>query len=369
MKVSKIPGLGRFGIFIDEVDLMTISDTEWMEIGHLHMQNLVTIIRKSNCTKERYGELVSKLGDSRPTAVTARKYKKKFGKDWYWVMDQAQMDSNLIDEDDKWRIKVAEQVTERTTNGYALAKIAGGYDSQGLPKGFFSDGELLWHSNESGTLTYTPGVALLGSENMIKSSTGFITTPDYYESVGESFRSELNEMIIIHRYRPNSISPGNDPKQDKILEVNMCPVPDTEVPLVITSPGGITGLHYSINTTYGIKGMTKKDSDKVFEKINKELFVEKYTYDHWYTNNDDLLLFDNSITLHRRLGYIDGRVAYRIPHDYTYLQSGPWMPYSQKEYQRRYTAEIREIVKELEIKSFKLPKTNLIDKVWELFNV
>ena len=369
MKVSKIPGLGRFGIFIDDVDLMTISDEEWMEIGRLHMQNFVTIIRKSNCTKERYAELINRFGDARPTAVTARKYKKKYNRDWYWVVDQARKNSDLIDEDDKWRIKVAEQATERTINGYAMARIAGGYDGNGLPKGFFSDGELLWHSNESGTLTFAPGVALLGSENMIKSSTGFITTPDYYESVSESFRSELNDMIVVHRYRTGSISPGNDVKQDKVLEINMCPVPDTEVPMVIRSPGGIVGLHYSINTVHSIKGMSLKDSQRVFEEINKNLFVEKYIYDHWYQNNDDLLLFDNSITLHRRLGYIDGRVAFRIPHDYTHLQDGPWVPYFQEEHQRLYNREIREIVKELDIKNFKLPKISIVERLRGLFNV
>ena len=48
MKITKIPGLGRFGIFIDDVDFTTITNEEWMEIGQLHLQNLVTIIR--DCT-------------------------------------------------------------------------------------------------------------------------------------------------------------------------------------------------------------------------------------------------------------------------------------------------------------------------------
>jgi hypothetical protein len=39
MKVSKIPGLGRFGIFIDDVDFEHMSDDQWMEIGRLHLEN------------------------------------------------------------------------------------------------------------------------------------------------------------------------------------------------------------------------------------------------------------------------------------------------------------------------------------------
>ena len=33
MKISKIPGLGRFGVFVDDVDFDHITDEEWMEIG------------------------------------------------------------------------------------------------------------------------------------------------------------------------------------------------------------------------------------------------------------------------------------------------------------------------------------------------
>ena len=367
MKISKIPGLGRFGIFVDDVDLTKINDEEWMEIGKLHLQNLVTIIRDAKCTKERYPELVAKFGDIRPPTYTARKYKKKYQKDWQWVIDQAKQNSDLIDDDDKWRISVAENVTERTTNGYALGKIAGGYDKNGNPKGFFAEGELLWHSNESGTLTSCPGVALMGWEKMIGSSTGFITTADYYESVSESFRNELNDMIILHRFTPNKISPGNRGDQDRLLATHMCPVDDSEVPLVMRSPGGITGLHYSVNTVHSVKGATLKESQKIFETINKNLFVEKYIYDHWYQTNNDICLFDNSITLHRRLGYIDGRFAYRLPHDYTHLQDGAWIPYMQPLYQRRYARDIQEVVLEANV-DFKLPPYGIIDRIRSLWD-
>ena len=45
MKISKIPGLGRFGIFIDDLDLDNIEDEQWLEIGKLHLDSLVTILR------------------------------------------------------------------------------------------------------------------------------------------------------------------------------------------------------------------------------------------------------------------------------------------------------------------------------------
>jgi alpha-ketoglutarate-dependent taurine dioxygenase len=148
-----------------------------------------------------------------------------------------------------------------------------------------------------------------------------------------------------------------------IMNANMCPVPDTEVPLVIQSPGGIKGLHYSINTVYQVKGMSKAESDLLFERINKELFVDKYVYDHWYKNDGDFLLFDNSITLHRRLGSTEGRMCYRGTFDYTHLQTEPYQPYFQHKYQRAYNKQIREVAKISELEHFKLPNRTWRDFV------
>jgi alpha-ketoglutarate-dependent taurine dioxygenase len=180
------------------------------------------------------------------------------------------------------------------------------------------------------------------------------------QNVSNSFRSELDEMILVHRFTPGKINPGLRQEQDEVMHANMCPEDDTEIPMVIQSPGGITGLHYSINTVYSIKGVTKEESDKVFAEINKELFVEKYTYDHWYKNDGDFLLFDNSITLHRRLGDIKNRLCYRIQHDYSNLQSGVWQPYHQVDVAQKYEDEISYYVELAGIRDFKLPSRQFV---------
>jgi hypothetical protein len=102
--------------------------------------------------------------------------------------------------------------------------------------------------------------------------------------------------------------------------------------------------------------MIKKESDRVFDEINKNLFTKKYMYDHWYQSNDDLLLFDNSITLHRRLGNIEDRLCYRLQFDYTNLQDKPYQPYFQKKFQKQYNNQIREYIGLYKLKNFKLPK-------------
>lgn len=362
MKISKIPGMGSLGVYIDDLDLEHVSDDEWMEVGRLQMQNLVTILRNIRCSKERYAELIAKFGQQRVPTGVGKKFKRRYGQDLASLVKLAREHPEQLDEQDRLWIRTIEQTTERTTNGYAIMRVAGGYTDDNVPIGYFSEGELLWHSNESGTLTFTPGVALMGWQKMVGSSTGFVQTVDYYQNVSESFRSELDEMIVLHRFMPGKIGEGIPQSQDELLGVNMVPEDDKEVPMVITSPGGLRGLHYSINTVWQIKGMTLEQSRRVFEEINQELFTEKYVYDHWYQQDNDLCLFDNSITLHRRLGLTDGRMAFRIPHDYTNLQSGPYLPYADHpKIQRQYNREIREIIGITGIKNFKLPQRSLLE--------
>lgn len=362
MKVSKIPGLGRFGIYIDDVDLANISDEEWMEIGKLHLNSLVTIIRDTNLTANRYKELISKWGD--PRSIHSYQVSKKYRRTLPELLEQvANGNTQDIDaEDVKWlnetiRIAVKDQHDQVTY----MTKITGMKNEKGEAEGMFNDGELLWHSNESGNLTFTPGVSLLAIEGVTQSATGFVTTTDWYERQSNSFRSELDEMVCLHKFTPGKINPGLSQDQDFYVYKNMCPVDNTPIPLVIQSPGGIRGLHYSVNTINQIRGMSVAESQKLFARIDKELFTDEFVYDHWYKQNGDLCLFDNSITLHRRLGETLHRMCYRVQYDYSRLQDKPYLPYSQPEFARPYARQIRDIAKHLGLVDFKLPPRHWTD--------
>lgn len=357
MKISKIPGLGNYGIFIDDLDLANISDEQWLEIGQLHLKNLVTIIRNTNIDWRKQSDLMTLWGEntSGMTYTLLKKYNESSIKD---VMYRIMRNDPTIEEDDKAALLEMTNMVERDTMSHrsSVMRVSGQKDAQGRAIGMFAEGDLLWHSNESGTLTFVPGVSLLGSQNVVGSATGFLTTTDYYENVSESFRSELDDMILVHRFTPGKINPGLRKEQDVVMHKNMCPEDDIEIPMVIQSPGGIKGLHYPINTAYLIKGLSKEESDKVFESINKELFVDDYIYDHYYQNENDLLLFDNSITLHRRLGDVDKRLCYRIQHHYTNVQSSPWQPYFQQPFINDYVDQMSDRAKVLRLDNFKIPE-------------
>jgi alpha-ketoglutarate-dependent taurine dioxygenase len=342
MKVSKIPGLGRFGVFIDDLDFATITNEEWMEVGKLHMESLVTIIRNVKVEPKAYEQWIYKWGTQRVLEALRLNKKHSVVSVGHLYGEEEAGGVPVDPKDQEWvknlvNVLAIDEVGPQT----AMLRVSGKKDENGRPIGMFQEGELLWHSNESGNLEFSPGVALLGHSGVVGSATGFLTTPDWYESQSESFRSELDEMIICHEFTPGRINPGLREEQDDIMYRNMCPQP-TEIPLVISSPIGIKGLHYSINTINTIKGMTKEESDKVFDYINKTLFVDEYIYDHWYQQDNDLCLFDNSITLHRRLGGIADRMCYRIQYDYDKVA-----PVGNRYYQEPYNSLYKQKLKDI----------------------
>lgn len=329
MKITKIPGLGRFGVYLDDVDVTNISDDEWMEIGKIHLESLVTVIRGNNIDYKTYYRRIMQWGPSRWNRPIAfyEKYKKPL-KDLVMNNELDADDTVLLENSRRWQI-------DKRCPG--IVRVTPRKNAKGEALGVFADGELLWHSNECGDTAFTPGVALMGWESMIGTATGFCTSPDWYEKQSEAFRSELDEMIIIHNYRSQSISPIIIEDQENFYKNNMCPDPNMRVPLIIRSPGGIKGVHLGANTFDGVDGMSKADSDKLFEKIRSELIVPEYTYDHWYETDKDIVLFDNSITLHNRsihekIGVAPNRVGLRIQYDFTKLTGGDYQPFYQQEY-------------------------------------
>ncbi len=347
MKITKIPGLGRFGVFVDDLDFTTMTDEQWHELGQLHLDSLVTIIRNVKLQPNEYESWIRKWGDPRALVEYRMrvKYKTKTIADIY---NKTEFNGVKVDEEDQqWIETVIGMMPEY--NETKMLRVSGRKDESGKPLGMFAEGELLWHSNESGNLCFSPAVALYGQEGVVGSATGFLTTPDWYEEQTNAFRSELDEMVLLHKFTPGRINPGLREDHDFMMYKNMCPEP-SELPLVLESPKGIRGIHYSINTIESIKGMTVEESNKVFDYINKTLIVDKYIYDHWYKQDNDICLFDNSVTLHRRLGGVTNRLCYRIQYEYNRLVPSPSPRYILEPFKTQYYEDSVKINEVLDIK-------------------
>ena len=358
MKISEIPGLGSFGHYIDDVDFSHLSKEEWFEIGRIHLNGLVTILRNVNITRDQYVARIREWGPNKGTRNSRAHFKIKYGEN-FDPKNEGAFDQFNVSEEDRNYLKFKRHFVEQTEGGNYLTRISGERDAEGNSLGAFSDGELYWHSNESSELTFAPEVALLGYQNMTDSSTGFVQTADLYQSFSDSFRSELDEMVVIHEYIPGGINDREitDPNLGNVLRMEFCQFDGSEVPMVLTSPGGHKGLHYTTNTATGIKGMTKEESSKIFKIIDEKLFTDKYVYDHKYVTDNELLLFDNSITMHRRKdpGH-PNRLAYRIQYDPSNVLDSPWYPYNHlPKYAEKYKKQTHELINLLQLTDFKLP--------------
>ena len=310
-RITDIPELEGYGVFVDDIDFKTLSLREWKELGQLHLQKLVMVIRKSGLkNKKVFYRVLKKWGEHRQNyaAILFDKYP--------WAEGQADklLSSSEVSQEDKEYIKEFKRIGGHSRKEGNILRVTG-KKINGYRTGLFAHGELLWHSNECGDLAFTPGVALLGQHGMTKSATGFMVTTPYYYSVSDSMRSELDEMVLIHNFVEGKI---NVDGENNIVYKNMCPFPNTEIPMVIQSPAGIKGLHYSFNTVTG------SNNDRLLAEVRKGL--EKYTYDYWWENDDDLLIFDNTIVQHRRLGDTTDRLCLRYQFDYTHLQDKIYQP-------------------------------------------
>jgi hypothetical protein len=311
MKITPIPELKGYGVFVDDIDIKQLTRDQWMSLGKLQMEQLVMVIRNTGININHFHKVMKMWGKCRQNYAAKEEHSSEIAKEYARIGGHAKT-GHIV--------RVAEN------------------------NGLFGSGELLWHSNESGDIAFTPGVALLGDHGMKKSATGFMVSSPYYYSLPESFRSELDELILIHNFQEGKIN-AND--ENNVVYKNMCPDPETEIPLVIQSPAGIKGLHFPYNTTTRIKDFSQEDSIRILNELRWGL--SSYTYDYWWENDDDLVIFDNSIVQHRRLGDTTDRLCYRYQFDYTYLQykvtGKPYMPYLQEPYISRYKEKMADITK------------------------
>jgi alpha-ketoglutarate-dependent taurine dioxygenase len=344
MKVSKIPGLGSFGVYVDDIDMDHIDDEQWHELGKLFVKELVVICRDIKMTQTQYATWIPKWGPFK--ASFRAKFFHKYGNN----LDATKPETwGVADEDDLRWLKSRRYQLEDIGDGKYLTRVYGRKSADGQPLGYFSHGEVYWHSNESSSLTFSPAVSLLGWDHMQGSSTGFVQTVDLYESLSSSLRSELDDMVLVHKFTPGRINDNELEDSELALHTRyaFCPEDGMETPLVCQAPNGRKGLRYTVNSKSHIKDLDPKKTQELFDYLDKLIFTESNIFDHFYPGHDqkDLLLFDNSVTLHRRLAGHPDRKAYRLQFDLSPLLDQAWTPWVHlPEYHAKYCHEISDLV-------------------------
>lgn len=342
LTISDMPGFGSFGAYVDGLDLSTVTEEQWMELGQLFIDRLVVVFRSVVITKTQFLDWIPKLG---PLRATVRLYfNRKYGVNFDATRPETW---NQFDEQDQKWLRGRQYQLEPSGDGRFLTRIHGQQDAEGHHLGYFSHGDVNWHCDESSMLTFTPAAALLGWQHMKGSCTSFVQTVDLYESIPDSLRRELDDMVLVHRYQKGRINEAELYDDDLALHMRMgwCPVDEAETPMVCSAPNGRRGLRYSINTRYKIKGASEQESQQTFDHLESLLFDPRWICDHHYETDHDMIWFDNSVTLHRRLGGHKNRKAFRQQFDVSPLLAKPWRPWGHHAgYDAQYHNQMLELI-------------------------
>ena len=310
MKVSKMPGFGSLGTVIENFDWRNPED--YKRLKDINVESLVTVVKGDST--DQFPHLVKNFRHIVTVRNLANRRIMRHGPKWKTT--QSPEEQRAVELTKRWSLG------EFAPNWH---RVTGKRDEEGHRIGAFGDTELLWHSNEYASYTFCPVVALYGSNHMNTSATCFLQTVDWYEKQTESFRSELDELIVVGKWDNELLQPGSSFEDHITMKMAFVPDDTLRTPLVVKSPGGRKALHWSTWIT-GFEGMSQQDSDRLLEKIKKEIFVDEYQYDYWWDHSQgDMVLFDNTVTMHMRKvkenldlkSELHERLGYRNVGDYT----------------------------------------------------
>lgn len=290
MKTRKLEGFGSLGVEVYDLDLKTCSDAELVELGKIVIDQLVVYVNEQNCSVSpaRLNHIAQVFGDPFG-GIDQSAYK----------MVEEKRRNHQLSRKDLVALKELRKIRVGLEQYPGMIRVTGKKDEEGDYIGMFAEGELDWHSDRQGTGNFVPMILLQAVEGSEGTCTEFMQTADAYESLTSEWKNIIDNLIGIHRYTPGKMAPGLNASQDNILRMNMCPIDDSEVPIVCYSPGGRKGIRLSYNTLDHFKGFNKKDSDEILNFIKSHFMKPEYVY-HQDWKDGQLVFMDQTITVHRR---------------------------------------------------------------------
>lgn len=284
MKVTPIPKMGSFGAYVD--DFEWDQPEAYKELRDINMKTLLTVVRGKG------DDNFMKLVEHAPNLVTRRPNR--------WSLKyNVENPIPFMNDEEKRSLEMYKYLG---LGGHAPGwhRVSGKTTEKGDLMGIFGDTELGWHSNEFMSYDFQPLVVLYGHENMKDSATSFFQTVDWYNNQSDSFKSELDELISICHYEPRKVIPNGRDKDIEMVKLLNNTGQEFKIPLVLNSPGGHRGLHFG-HFIVGFEGLSEKENQRILSILHKYFFESGDEYDYWWANDTgDMLLFDNSVMMHRR---------------------------------------------------------------------
>lgn len=291
MKTRKLEGFGSLGVEVYDINLQKCSDEELIELGMISADQLLVYINKDNCsiTADRLNHIAHIFGDPFG-GIDQSAYK----------MTSDRRKTKNITKKDLQALKELRKIRTGVEQYNGMIRVTGKKDDDGDYLGMFATGQLDWHCDRQGTGNFVPMIMLMSVEGSYGSSTEFLQTADAYEKLSSDWKRLLEPLIGVHRYTPNKMAPGLNQSQDNILRMNMCPIDDSEVPVICYSPTGRKGIRLTYATIDHFKGYNKKESEEILNFLKSWFIKPEYMYEQKWQDGE-LIMMDQTITLHRRM--------------------------------------------------------------------
>ena len=178
--------------------------------------------------------------------------------------------------------------------------------ANGRPRGVFQNGELDWHSDQISIDDSQRIIGLTSVEYTEGSATQFLCTHDAYESMSESLKSEVRELVVSHKWREGLMAPGLNHAQSLLIRYNMVPLNGMETNLYGETATGLPGLKMPTHSFGNFVGMSEIDSFKLYKTICDYVYDPKYVYTRNWQDGQTVFM-DQQITLHKRpTNIVDG---------------------------------------------------------------
>ena len=291
MKIRKLNGFGSLGVEIYDNNLQNCSDEELIEVGLISADQLLVYINKDNCsvTPERLNYIANIFGNPFG-GVDQSAYK----------MTSERRKSKNITKKDLQTLKELRKIRSGLEQYDGMIRVTGKRDEEGDFLGMFAEGVLDWHCDRQGTGNFVPMIMLMSVEGTENTSTEFLQTSDEYYALTSECKDQLENLVGVHKYVPNKMAPGLNASQDNILRMNMCPIDDSEVPVVCYSPLGRKGIRLSYATLHHFKGYSEADSNEIMEYLKNWFMRPEFMYEQKWVDGE-LIMMDQTITVHRRM--------------------------------------------------------------------
>lgn len=270
------------GCQVTDIDLN--SDDEILELGKTIAENAIVFVDQNVTTRRLFDIMMQWGAPSKALFHDLVVQKKLSGKHWREIFLHLGYITKEI-EDQELRSAVS-VISYRT-------------DGKNKPKGMFTTGELRWHSDQISAVDAPRVIGLQSVSDSANSQTEFTCTHDAFASLSSDLKSQVKELKCLHQWNEGVCAPGVGVEQSKILRLNMVPVNGLVTPLYSKLSSGIDGIHLPTHTFDRFVGMSKIESDKLYDYLCKVIYNEKFVYtQNW--SDGQIVFMDQEITLHRR---------------------------------------------------------------------